>query len=75
LALLRERRTAIEAKLADARTALQAAHDGRRQILLDADLTDAEAVARRDQACRDADDRAVREPVLSDIIRTFQKRA
>src|SRR5262245_4536052 len=52
-----ERKNVLETRLAEARIALQAAHDARRQALLNADLSDADAVAGYDRACRDADDR------------------
>lgn len=57
LELFSGRRAALEAKRAEAVTALVAATDERRQALLDADLDDASACARRDQLCRDAKDR------------------
>jgi hypothetical protein len=57
LAQLGERKAVIEERLAEVRTALQAAHDARRATLLDADLSDAEAIAGRDRACRDAEDK------------------
>jgi hypothetical protein len=51
------RRVALEAKLAEANVALREALDQRRQSLLDSDLSDETAAARRDQVCRDARDR------------------
>src|SRR5258708_6924345 len=54
---LGERRALIAAKLAEAEAAFSAAKDARRQAVLDADLSDEDAAARRDRACRDTEDR------------------
>ena len=56
---LRERKTTIEAKLAEAQTAITTAHDARRRMLLGADLADEAAIARHDEACHAAESRLV----------------
>jgi len=55
LTSLTERRATIKTKLTKLREALQAAHNARRATLLEADLSDEQAVARRDRDCRDAE--------------------
>jgi hypothetical protein len=54
---LTSRRDALDAKLAAAADELAQAFDQRRQALLDSDLSDEVAAARRDAACRSAQDR------------------